>query len=159
MKEFEIRNAVDEDSVTLSNLILENASHILKPHYNEEQWTAFSKHYSPEALSQTIKACTFFCACEGKEIIGCIGLDTNFVKGFYIRLKNRGQGIGRLLMNHLVKYARSIRINELRLAASPEGLRFYYKNGWRKIDDIIVNHFGVNFTETLMTRDISNKNS
>lgn len=108
-----------------------------------------------QALTEKIDNQTVFCAEQDSQILGTIALDKDFVVGFYTRLQNLGQGIGRLLIAHLETYATSKGIGALQLAASPEGLAFYYKNGWEKIKDFIIEYHGVGFEETLMTKKIS----
>ena len=154
MRELEIRKATTNDAGELSELIYENADSLLKPHYNEQQWTIFLKYYSPEVLKKKITTQHLFCAVTDSLIVGCIGLEGDFVVGFYTRLNYRNRGIGKLLMDHLELYAKVSGIKRLHLAASPEGLRFYYKNGWIKVRDIVIDHYGVGFCETLMEKQI-----
>lgn len=154
MKDLNIRRAFPADAGALSIMICENAFGILKPHYSDEQWNVFLRYYSPEVMSEKIKTQVIFCALHGKTIVGCIGLHDDYVVGFYTRLENRNQGIGNMLMNHLEAYARAIKLSELRLASSPEGLAFYYKNGWTKVKDFTIEHYGVGFNETLMKKKL-----
>lgn len=149
-----IRRAILNDAEVLSQLICENAYALLRTHYSEEQWNVFLKYYSPEVMADKIKRQTIYCAIEGDTVVGCVGLDHDFVVGFYTRLNKRNHGIGRLLMNHLESHARMKGLKILQLAASPEGLGFYYKNGWEKVRDIEIDHYGVTFYETLMVKNL-----
>ncbi|NML36767.1 GNAT family N-acetyltransferase [Chitinophaga sp. G-6-1-13] len=152
MESITIREASPLDSKRLSDLISENAEALLKPHYSAEQWEIFIKYYSEQTMVEKINQQTVFCAETNGDIIGTIALDGNFVVGFYTRLQRVNQGIGKQLMSHLENYARARGIDTLQLAASPAGLAFYYKNGWQKVKDFTVYHYGVGFEETLMTK-------
>lgn len=149
-----IRLAIDKDAESLSQMICENAEAMLLPHYNEKQWNIFIKYYSPEVMRVKIKEQYFFCAELNANIVGTIALDKEFVVGIYTRLGYLNQGIGKAIMQHLERFALNKGLKEIQLAASPEGLSFYYKHGWEKVKDITIEHFGVGFKETLMVKRI-----
>lgn len=154
MSSIHIRKATLSDAKQLSDLICENAQKLLKPHYSNEQWNIFIRYYSEAVLAEKITSQTVFCAEREGQILGTVALDGDFVVGFYTRLQNVNQGIGRQLMLHLETYAQNKGLTMLQLAASPEGLAFYYKNGWQKVKDFTIEHYGVGFEETLMTKSI-----
>lgn len=150
-----IRLAIDKDAESLSQMICENAKTMLLPHYNENQWNIFIKYYSPEVMRIKIKEQYIFCAELNGNIVGTIALDKDFVVGFYTRLEYLNQGIGKTMMQHLEKLALDKGSNQIQLAASPEGLSFYYKHGWKKIRTITIEHYGVGFKETLMVKRLN----
>lgn len=151
------RRADEADAKTLSDLICETAGTLLKPHYSKQQWEIFIRYYSEEVMKEKIDKQTIFCAVQGNLILGTAALDGDFVVGFYTRLQYVGQGIGKFIMNDLEAYAESIGLSKLQLAASPKGLAFYQKNGWEKVKDFTVDHYGVGFNETLMEKQIVSK--
>lgn len=155
MHSITIREAWLPDAKQLSDLICENAEALLKPHYSTEQWDIFIKYYSEQVMAEKIQQQTVFCAETNGNIVGTIALDGNLVVGFYTRLQQVNQGIGKQLMSHLENYAHARGIETLQLAASPAGLAFYYKNGWEKVKDFTVYHYGVGFEETLMTKTLA----
>jgi GNAT superfamily N-acetyltransferase len=152
--EIRIRSAFDNDAETLSKMICENAQAILSQHYDERQWAIFIQYYSPDVMLQKINNQYVFCAELDGLIVGTIALDKDLVVGFYTRLQYLNQGIGKMMMKHLESFAVIKGLERIQLAASPEGLAFYYKNGWRKIKDIVIEHYGVGFQETLMAKDL-----
>ncbi len=154
MIDLTIRRAALDDASDLSKLICDNAKKLLRPHYSSLQWSAFLEYYSPEAIRDKIKDQVIYCALNCGQIVGCVGLDKNRVVGFYTRLGFQSMGIGGYLMIHIEAHARSLGLTELQLAASPQALGFYYKNGWRKVQDIEIEHNGVKFAETLMGKQI-----
>jgi hypothetical protein len=66
------------------------------------------------------------------------------------------QGIGKRMMKFLEDFALIKGLKKIQLAASPEGLSFYHKNGWKKVRDIVIEHYGVGFHETLMVKELKN---
>lgn len=154
MSTITIREAIDDDAEELSFLILENASHLLRQHYSDEQWRIFQAYYATDVMREKIRTQKIFCAVEDAVIVGSIGLSDDFVIGFYTRLTHRGRGVGKLLMDHLIQYAATLGLSELQLAASPEGVGFYLKNGWERVRDVEMNYYGVLFRETLMRKKL-----
>lgn len=152
--QIEIRPALENDAEKLSQMICENAQAILSPHYNDKQWAIFIKYYSPEVMRKKISEQNVFCAELNEQTVGTIALDKDFVVGFYTRLQYLNRGIGKTMMKHLEAFALKKGLTELQLAASPEGLSFYYKNGWGKVKDFIIEHYGVGFEETLMIKNL-----
>jgi len=153
--ELTIRRAFECDAEELSQLICENAKAMLAPHYSKEQWDIFITYYSPEVIREKINRQIVFC-CELKgKIVGSVALDNDFVVGFYTHLEYLHQGIGTALMNHLEAFASEKSLKEIQLAASPVGLNFYIKNGWKKVKDITIDYYGVGFEETLMVKRLN----
>lgn len=150
-----VRQAVPGDAQAVSELILENAAATLLHFYSPEQWQVFLKYYDPETVRQKLENHPYFCAELDNEIIGVIGLDRNWVVGFYTKATLLKKGIGTILMNHLEEYARKNGIPKLKLASSPVGLEYYYKKGWTKIKEAKLKYFGVEFDETLMEKELS----
>jgi GNAT superfamily N-acetyltransferase len=152
--EISIRRALESDADVLSRMICENATAMLAPHYTKEQWDVFITYYSPEIIRNKIGQQIVFCSEINGEIVGSVALDNDFVVGFYTRLEYLNQGIGAAMMSHLEAFALENNLKEIRLAASPVALKFYFKNGWEKVKDIIMNHYGVGFEETLMVKKL-----
>lgn len=152
--EIAIRRAIEHDAPELSQMICANAKIMLAPYYTKQQWDIFITYYSTEALRNKIQQQIIFCAELNGMIVGCVGLDSDFVVGFYTHLNYLNQGIGTRMMKHLEEAALERNLKEIQLAASPVGLHFYLKNGWRKVRDIIIDHYGVEFEETLMAKKL-----
>lgn len=146
------RRAVQADAGTLSSLICETAAKLLKPHYSEQQWGIFIRYYSKEVMEDKISKQSIFCAVQGDLIVGTAALEGDFVVGFYTRLQYVGLGIGAFIMEALETAARDSGLARMRLAASPEGLAFYLKYGWKKVREFTIEHYGVGFDETLMEK-------
>jgi len=81
--ELEIRSTHENDAHKISKLIIHNAEVTLKPHYSKKQWDIFVSYYSSEALKNKMIDQNIFCAELNKKMVGTVGLDGNFVVGFY----------------------------------------------------------------------------
>ncbi len=149
-----IRRANLNDAENLSLLILENAKAILLPYYSNEQWTVFVQYYSPEIMREKIATQCVFCAEKEGQTVGTIALNQDFVVGFYTQLSHLKQGIGTKLLHFLEKFALENGFKSLQLAASPEGVGFYTKNGWTKVKEMDFEYLGVHFLETLMVKEL-----
>ena len=154
MLHINIREANQNDAKNLSELICENANLILKPFYNDMQWTVFIQYYSEDVLRQKMESQTIFCVEIDGSIVGTIALDADFVVGFYTKVSHLKNGIGSLLMIHLENHAREKGFKALQLAASPVGVDFYLKKGWKKIKEFNISYLGVDFEETLMEKEL-----
>jgi GNAT superfamily N-acetyltransferase len=152
-----IRTAQSSDATELSELIIKNAEVTLKPHYSDAQWNVFLKYYEIAEVTKKIATQKVFCATQENDIVGTVALKDDLVVGFYTRVQNLNQGIGKLLMQHLEDYAKANGLKTIQLTASPIGLAFYYKNGWQKVRAYVFEYLGVGFDETLMVKTIAGK--
>jgi len=155
MAPVKIRQADTDDLQTISTLICTNAEKTLRPHYTPVQWNVFINYYSVEALQKKLEAQSIFCAESDGKLVGTVALDKDFVVGFYTHPDYLNQGVGSALMQYVEQYALHHHITQLQLAASPVGVAFYNKNGWRKIKDITMEYGGVAFAETLMVKKLN----
>jgi N-acetylglutamate synthase-like GNAT family acetyltransferase len=150
-----VRKAEVKDAEAISELVIENAKATLFAYYNPEQWKVFVQYYDAATVANNLAGHLFFCAELNHEIAGVIGLDRNWVVGFYTKATLLNKGIGTTLMNHLENYALNSGISRLKLASSPVGLEYYYKKGWTKIKEAKLKYLGVEFDETLMEKRLS----
>jgi RimJ/RimL family protein N-acetyltransferase len=97
VSEYIIRKIVPADLPEVSALIIQNADHTLKPVYTDVQMQAFLSYYTIEALTDKLNNSHFFCAFDGNEIVGVIGLQDITVIGFYTKVAYLGKGVGKLL--------------------------------------------------------------
>jgi len=107
---------------------------ILAPGYPPE-----SRHgYSVEKLRQ--EGVVFFVMRHEEIPAGCGGLqvypDYGEVKRMYVRPQFRGLGLGKLMLNHLVHYARQQGLDVLRLETGiyqHEAISLYERSGFQRI--------------------------
>lgn len=150
----QIRPATSADAQKLSELIDENAQILLKPHYSELQLKIFLQYYSTQAMLEKLQKQIIFCAEINNQLVGTIALEDDFVVGFYTEVSRVNQGIGSALLDYLENHARAQGLNQIRLSASPVGVHFYERKGWKKVQDMVVDYLGVGFEETLMQKTL-----
>ena len=150
-----IRQAIQHDAATLSDLILSNATRTLRAYYSPEQWEAFISYYSVKAMEEKISDQKVFCGVFDGEIIGTIGLDSNFLVGFYMRFDKLNRGFGVLLLQYIEAFALKEGFNAIQLAASPVAVAYYLKNGWQIVEEVTIAYRGVPFLETLMVKSLA----
>jgi putative acetyltransferase len=120
-----------QDAVTL----VDELESYLQPHYPPE-----SRHgFSVEKLLQ--EAVAFFVVRKEAIPAGCVGIklfgtEYGEVKRMYVRSQFRGRGLGRLMLNHLVDYARRHNAGLLRLETGiyqTEAIALYERFGFQRI--------------------------
>jgi GNAT superfamily N-acetyltransferase len=136
----------------ISDLIINNASFYLKPHYSDVQWSVFKSYYSIEIIQQKIQKQQMFCAKLENLIVGTIALDQDYIVGFYTHVDYANKGIGSKLLSYIEKEAQQIGHSEIYLASSPVGVDFYLKFGWQIVEELEIDYLGVHFLETVMKK-------
>jgi GNAT superfamily N-acetyltransferase len=140
------------DAAEISDLIINNASFYLRPHYSDAQWSIFKSYYSIETIEQNVLKQQVFCAKLGNVIVGTIALDHDYIVGFYTHIDYANKGIGSKLLSYIEKEAQEIGHPEIYLAASPVGVDFYLKFGWQIVEELAIDYLGVSFVETVMKK-------
>jgi ribosomal protein S18 acetylase RimI-like enzyme len=150
----EIRKALDTDAEAISQLVCENATSILFPHYSKAQQRVFLKYYSSKMMREKIQSQQIFCAVYHQQIVGTIALSNDFVLGFYTKLGFLNRGIGKTLLGYIEKIASEKGLAAIQLASSPDGVGFYQKYGWTIIKKFEIKYLGIPFEETLMVKNL-----
>jgi putative acetyltransferase len=150
-----IRAATERDAGAISALIRRNADAVLAKEYSPAQLAAWKRYNTPARLRDRMKSRTTFGAYRAGQLCGTIGLEGTELVGFYVRPSCRGQGIGKLLLAWLEAFALSKGIRSLRLTSSPSATTFYSQHGWRTRRSVTLSIHGVDFEETLMTKNLA----
>lgn len=150
----EIRKAQLGDARRISYLIQKNAEKVTQNNYSAAQIRAWKKANTPKAIEQKLKERIVFCAFQGNQLVGTIGLIENEIVGLYVSYSKRGYGIGGKLLRYLENYVRTKHILELELTATPAGLPFYAHHGYIPHESVIVTIHGVDFPETKMKKQL-----
>lgn len=131
-----IRESVDKDFEEIFNII-NDAAIAYKGVIPPDRW---HEPYMPqeELQAQIDDGVKFFCYVDGSEIIGVMGIqdktDVELIRHAYVRTKQRGKGIGTLLLRELVKDAtKPILVGTWR--AARWAISFYEKNGFYRVED------------------------
>jgi GNAT superfamily N-acetyltransferase len=155
VSKFIIRKVAITDLPEVCALIIQNANHTLKPVYSDAQMQAFLSYYTQDALIDKLNDSHFFCAFDGNEIVGVIGLQDITVIGFYTKVTYLGKGVGKLLLNHIESFALTQGHTNINLASSPISISFYKKQGWISVKKIYPVYCGVVFEEMLMEKKLA----
>ena len=111
----------------------------LQTFLNSEQYPAESRHgYSVDKLLK--EGVVFFVTRQDDIPAGCGGIklfgsEYGEVKRMYVRLKYRGLGLGKLMLDHLAEYGRERQIPTLRLETGiyqTEAIRLYERYGFAR---------------------------
>ena len=149
-----IERAILDDAAEISDLIINNTTFYLKPHYSDAQWSIFKRYYSIETIQQKILKQQMFCAKLEAKIVGTIALDHDYIVGFYTHVDYAKKGIGSKLLSYIEKEALAIGHFEIYLASSPVGVDFYLKFGWQIVEELAIDYLGVPFVETVMKKQL-----
>lgn len=147
-----IKNAKIEDARRISYLIRKNTLNVLENKYSKEQKAAWIKANTVKSIEEKILNYTIFCAFRNKRLVGTIGLNKNELFGLYIGYTQRGKGIGKQLLLHVEKVAKSKGYNELFLTSTPAGFDFYKSKGFTQYDSFKLSINKVDFFEPAMKK-------
>ena len=150
-----IRRAIQTDAVTISVLIRRNADAVLSADYTLEQLNAWKQYNTPAHIRQRLRERETFCAVDSRQICGTIALQENELVGLYVSPRWRARGIGRILLEHLEMFAAKQGMTKLHLTSTPSAVEFYRHYGWKRRRKIVLNIGGIEFEETLMTKDLA----
>ena len=131
-----IRKATDADFDEIFNVI-NDAATAYKGVIPEDRW---HEPYMPkeELKAQIADNVTFSCYTANDQIIGVMGIqdkmDVRLIRHAYVRTTQRKKGIGRLLLQQLIRDSeKPILIGTWKAATWAIG--FYEKNGFRLVDE------------------------
>ncbi len=120
--------------------------------YPETLRKAISEKYDPDEFLIRAEKTNFFIAKEGATIVGCIGLEENRVRTFYVHPDFQGKGIGRLLYATIEEIAREYGHKSLYVVSSPLGIPIYEHFGFVKIKPVEKERAGQKYVDMLMEK-------
>ncbi|MEQ1854056.1 MAG: GNAT family N-acetyltransferase [Chthoniobacteraceae bacterium] len=150
-----VRTATERDARAISALIRRNADAVLAKEYSSVQLAAWKRYNTPVRFRERMKSRTTFGAYRARRLCGTIALEGAELVGFYVNPSCRGLGIGKLLLQRLEAFADSKGIRSLSLTSSPSATTFYSQHGWKATRSVVLSIFGVDFEETLMTKQLA----
>ena len=128
-----IRRFRNDDAAAVSQLIVENLRTVNIRDYPEELMDALAKHKSPQNLQKLASDCDAFVAVEDGRILGVAMLYGYRISNMFVHTQSQSSGIGRSLVTHMEKLARSREISRLSVDSSTTALGFYVKCGYKVI--------------------------
>jgi len=128
-----IRGFINDDAAAVSQLIVENLKTVNIRDYSRELMDVLAEHKSPQSLQKLAGECDAFVAVEDGRILGVAMLYGNRITNMFVHTQSQSSGIGRSLIAHIEKLARTRKISKLSLDSSITALGFYIKCGYRVI--------------------------
>ena len=139
-----IREYRKEDLDEISNIIVRNMLEVNSKDYGLKEMEEYIKPFTKERIADTFSNRTkIWVAIKNNKIVGTAGLeadwskikDTYWVLSVFTMPEYHNQGIGRKLMNKLEDYAHDIKAKKIIIPASITGNGFYYKLGYKYINN------------------------
>ncbi|MEO0899709.1 MAG: GNAT family N-acetyltransferase [Bacteroidota bacterium] len=151
-QKFEIRFAKEKDARPISELILKAVEGLEDKSYTEEQLSKWKKISSREAVEERLKKEKIFCAFDGENMVGTIGLEGHEIVAFYINPIDRKFGIGGLLISVVEDYALNHDITQLKIVSIPSAVSYYQKKGYTFVKDVLTVVDGITYEEMEMQK-------
>lgn len=132
-----LRKAEFRDIPTIVKIIADNFDHAM-PEHSPAIREKFKFHCSEENLRGQLRWKEIFVLCRGENILGT-GALANFgkpsqdkwcVSNFFILPAEHGKGLGRKLLEHLLRTAREKNLSFLQVPSSLTAIGFYRKAGF-----------------------------
>jgi len=118
--------------------------------YTKENKDFLVKMSQPDKLIEKSKKLLFYIYEENEKILGTGVLDNGEIRTMFVDPEYQGKGIGRKILDFLIKLAKSKGYHKVWVGANPEAEGFYKKQGFKKIRE--ENDF--NFRTIIMERKI-----
>ncbi|MEL6625027.1 MAG: GNAT family N-acetyltransferase [Bacteroidota bacterium] len=149
---YQIKMATPKEAAIISELIHQGVDMLEDKSYTSAQLAVWKKINTPEAIEESLQQRRIFCAFEGNELIGTVGLEGNELVGLYIKPSRKKQGIGGMLLAHVEQYAAAHQMTELKLTAIPSAKIYYQHKGFEVFQEVLTVVDGVEFPETEMVK-------
>ena len=140
----EIKEYKEEYAKEMSEIIITNMYEINIKDHGKEVIDRISKHFTEEEIKKNFPNRTkCFVALEKDKVVGTASI-TNFrgdetgrkyiILTVFVKIENHRQGIGKMLIQEIERYAKSIGAKELIIPSSIYGCEFYRKLGYDFLD-------------------------
>lgn len=140
----EIKEYKEEYAKEMSEIILNNMYEINVKDHGKEVIDRISKHFTEEEIKNNFPNRTkCFVAVENNKVVGTASISKfrgdetggkYIILTVFVKMENHHQGIGKMLIQEIEKYAKSIGVKELVIPASIYGCEFYRKLGYNYLD-------------------------
>lgn len=139
----EIKDYDNQYAEEISRIIIQNLLEINSKDYSLEFIKKSAEEFSPEEIKKTFpKRTKVFVSLENDKVVGTTGLDKSFynndgeywILSVFVDISHHNQGIGRMLINKIEQFAKTISAKRLVIPASITGCEFYHKLGYEYIN-------------------------
>ena len=135
----EIIEYEDKYAEEISKIIIQNLLEVNSKDYGIEFVQNFSKEYTPEEIRKVLpKRTKAFVALENHKVVGTASIDKSWyndngeywILAVFVDTAHHKQGIGKMLINEIEKFALTIPAKKLVIPASITRCEFYHKLGY-----------------------------
>lgn len=140
----EIIEYEDRYAEEISKIIIQNLLEVNSKDYGIEFVQNFSKEFTPEEIRKVLsKRKKAFVALENHKVVGTASIDKSWyndngeywILAVFVDTAHHKQGIGKMLINEIEKFALTIPAKKLVIPASITGCEFYHKLGYEYVNN------------------------
>ncbi|TAV41694.1 GNAT family N-acetyltransferase (plasmid) [Rhizobium leguminosarum] len=132
---YEVRPARPEDAAAISEVILSALRESNAKDYSADIIKRVEESFSADAVQSLMGKRTMFVATSGVRILGTASLEGGSVRTVFVAPSAQGIGVGRRLMEEVVRTAREANIWVLAVPSSVTAEQFYANLGFIAVRD------------------------
>ncbi|MGV4797440.1 N-acetyltransferase family protein [Rhizobium sp. F40D2] len=132
---YEVRPAAPEDAAAISEVILSALRESNAKDYSADIIKRVEESFSADAVQSLMGKRTMFVATPGVRILGTASLEGGSVRTVFVAPSAQGIGVGRRLMEEVVRTAREANIRVLTVPSSVTAEQFYANLGFIAVRD------------------------
>lgn len=126
----------DRYAEEISKIIIQNLLEVNSKDYGNEFVRNFARDFTPEKIQKVLpKRTKAFVALENHKVVGTASIDKSWyndngeywILAVFVDTAHHKQGIGKMLINEIEKFALTIPAKKLVIPASITGCEFYHK--------------------------------
>lgn len=151
-----VRNFHKSDTKTLIELFRETVHRVCCADYSVEQLKAWAPDFIDESAweSRFLKSYTLVTE-ENGAILGFANLEQNGnIDMFYVSANAQGKGVGKMLLKHLEKHAKELKLDKVTSDVSLTAKKFFQHAGFLTDKEYVKTRNGIEFKNTLMSKSI-----
>jgi len=136
-------------------LFVNTVHNINKQDYSHEQLNAWvNPKYDLNIWEKRFeKSKPYICISED-EVVGFCEYYDGYIDCFYVHFKYQNFGIGKLLLNHILKIAKNENINKIRVDVSITAKPFFEKFGFKEVKKNLLKRGNVELINFSMEKDL-----
>ena len=150
-----LRKASPKDASGIWNVRVSAIRGISEPRYPQADLIKWAPIAMPEDFVKAVEGNEWYVVTDNDMIVatGYVDVDKKRLEALFVLPKYQGQGIAKLMINHLHDIAKGHGLSELTLDATLNAEGFYSKHGYVKIrDSVHTSPLGVSFPAAAMKR-------
>lgn len=149
-----IRRFRPEDAKIVSNIIKQNFLKVNSEHYSQETIAVLIKESTSKKLIEKSKTRHLYVAIDKDVILGVAGYEEDELHTFFVRKNIHGRGVGKKLMERVLKDAKNEGIKVMNSASTHYAEKFYASFGFKKIEEKTVEYHGAPLSFVLMKKKL-----